>query len=146
MEIKFVKIHEKAMIPTYAHQGDAGMDVYAVETLDIQPGERKLVHTGLKVEMPEDLELQVRPRSGLALKQGITVLNTPGTVDAGYRGEIGVILINLGQNIFHINPGDRIAQFVFNRYERVTAIEVDTLSSSERGEGGYGSSGGHQSL
>ncbi len=146
MKVKFVKIHEKAVIPTYAHAGDAGMDVYAVEALDINPGERKLVHTGLKVDMPMNLELQVRPRSGLALKHGITVLNTPGTVDAGYRGEVGVILINLGDQPFHIEVGDRVAQFVFNKYERVKAIEVQQLSDSERGEGGYGSSGGHKAL
>ena len=119
------------------------MDVRAniLSTVYVSPGERTLVPTGLYLEIPAGLECQVRPRSGLALKKGITVLNTPGTIDSDYRGEVGVILINLSTEIFTIEPNDRIAQLVFCPVIQVTFIETDALESSDRGAGGFGSTG-----
>ena len=116
------------------------MDIYAVETASLAPGERKLVSTGLSIELPAGYEAQLRPRSGLALKYGITLPNSPATIDPGYRGEIKVILQNLGSETFQVNPGERIAQMVIARYEAVEWEEGD-LSDSQRGEGGFGSSG-----
>jgi dUTP pyrophosphatase len=107
----------------------------------LMPGERRLVPTGLSVALPAGYELQVRPRSGLALKHGITVLNAPGTIDADYRGEIGVLLINLGQEPFTLEPGERIAQLVLARHERLVWRETEALALTERGEGGFGSTG-----
>jgi deoxyuridine 5''-triphosphate nucleotidohydrolase (dut) len=107
----------------------------------LHPGERKLIPTGIAIAMPVGLEAQVRPRSGLALKHGVTVLNTPGTIDADYRGEVGVILINLGQEPFTVQRGDRIAQLVFQYVPRVALVEVEELPPSERGAGGFGSTG-----
>ena len=141
MIIRFQKLNPQATIPQQAHPGDAGMDLVSIEAAEIAPGERRLVHTGLAVEIPVGFEGQVRPRSGLALKHGITVLNAPGTIDAGYRGEIGVVLANFGEATFKVEPGMRIAQLVIAAVAEV-AIEVsDSLSSSERGTGGYGSTG-----
>lgn len=131
--------------PVYACNGDAGMDVRAYmedgQSITLKPGERTLVHTGLYVALPFGYELQVRPRSGLALKKGITVLNTPGTVDAGYRNEIGVIVINESNEDFVINPGERIAQFVFARFVQNQWEEVDELDMSNDRGGGLGHSG-----
>ncbi|MBT3416747.1 dUTP diphosphatase [Candidatus Woesearchaeota archaeon] len=141
MKIKFQKIHEDAIIPKYAKLGDAGMDVTSVENYSINPGEHVLVKTGLKMELPEGYEAQVRPRSGLALKHKITVLNSPGTIDSGYRGEAGVILMNHGKEVFSISKGDRIAQFVIAKHESPEVEEVESLEDSERGEGGFGSTG-----
>ena len=139
--IKFQRLNASATLPTQAHPGDAGMDLVSIEAAEIAPGGRRLVHTGLAVEIPVGFEGQVRPRSGLALKNGVTVLNAPGTIDAGYRGEIGVVLANFGEVPFKVEPGMRIAQLVIAAVAEV-AIEVsDTLSSSERGVGGYGSTG-----
>ncbi len=139
--IKFQRLDAAATIPTQAHPGDAGMDLVSIEAAEIAPGARRLVHTGLAVEIPVGFEGQVRPRSGLALKHGVTVLNAPGTIDAGYRGEIGVVLANFGDATFKVEPGMRIAQLVIAAVAEV-AIEVsDTLSSTERGSGGYGSTG-----
>ena len=139
--IRFQKLNPLATVPVQAHPGDAGMDLVSIEAAEIAPGGRRLVHTGLAVEIPMGFEGQVRPRSGLALKHGITVLNAPGTIDAGYRGEIGVVLANFGDSTFVVEPGMRIAQLVIAAVAEV-AIEVsDTLSSSERGAGGYGSTG-----
>ena len=139
--IKFQRLNASATLPMQAHPGDAGMDLVSIEAAEIAPGERRLVHTGLAVEIPVGFEGQVRPRSGLALKNGVTVLNAPGTIDAGYRGEIGVVLANFGEVPFKVEPGMRIAQLVIAAVAEV-AIEVsDTLSSSERGSGGYGSTG-----
>ena len=139
--IKFQRLNASATLPMQAHPGDAGMDLVSIEAAEIAPGERRLVHTGLAVEIPVGFEGQVRPRSGLALKNGVTVLNAPGTSDAGYRGEIGVVLANFGEVPFKVEPGMRIAQLVIAAVAEV-AIEVsDTLSSSERGSGGYGSTG-----
>ena len=139
--IRFQKLDPAAVLPVQAHPGDAGMDLVSIESAIIQPGGRRLVRTGLAVEIPVGFEGQVRPRSGLALKNGITVLNAPGTIDAGYRGEVGVVLANFGDAPFAVEPGMRIAQLVIAAVAEV-AIEVsDTLSPSERGSGGYGSTG-----
>lgn len=140
-ELKIRKINEKAVIPNYAHEGDAGLDLYSVEKLVLNPGERGLVHTGIQIELPESTEAQIRPRSGLALKNGITVLNSPGTIDEGYRGEIGVIIINHGQETFVVEEGMKIAQMVVKPVYRVNVVEVEDLSDSERKENGFGSSG-----
>ena len=130
-------------LPQYATSQSAGVDLRANldEPITLQPGERCLVPTGLRIALPAGVEAQVRPRSGLALKHGITVLNTPGTIDADYRGLIGVILINLGQQPFVINDGERIAQMVIARHEQAEWQLVETLSETERGEGGFGHSG-----
>ena len=140
-----VKIINKGTcpLPSYETAGAAGMDVRAnlSSTVYVSPGERMLVPTGLYLEIPVGLECQVRPRSGLALKKGITVLNTPGTIDSDYRGEVGVILMNLSNENFTIEPNDRIAQLVFCPVIQVTLIETDALESSDRGTGGFGSTG-----
>lgn len=130
-------------LPEYATEDSAGFDLRAdvSEPVKLRPFERKLVKTGLFLELPERYEAQIRPRSGLALKSGITVLNAPGTIDADYRGEIGVILINLSREEFTINKGDRIAQMVINSYQKVDFVEVEQLEDSPRGEGGFGSTG-----
>ncbi|MBP1542024.1 MAG: dUTP diphosphatase [Prevotella sp.] len=130
-------------LPAYATPQSAGMDLRA--NLDapvtLLPMERRLIPTGLHIVLPEGYEAQVRPRSGLALKHGITVLNAPGTIDADYRGEIGVVLINLSEQNFVINDGERIAQLVIARYEQGVLAEVEALDETERGEGGYGHTG-----
>ncbi len=140
-----VKIINKSnhRLPEYATALSAGMDLKANidQPRKLSPGERAIIPTGLFIELPEGYEAQVRPRSGLAAKYGITVLNAPGTIDADYRGEVGVILVNLSQNDFVINPGERIAQMVVARYERVEWEEVKELGSTDRGEGGFGSTG-----
>lgn len=132
-------------LPAYATELSAGLDVRACleAPITLAPGAFQLVPTGLFVALPEGTELQVRPRSGLAFKHGITVLNAPGTIDADYRGEIGVLLINHGQQPFQIEHGERIAQLVLARYERIVWSEVEELSDTERGKGGFGSTGTH---
>ena len=130
-------------LPSYATEASAGMDLRAnlTESISIQPLERKLVPTGLFMELPMGYEAQIRPRSGLAFKHGITVVNAPGTIDADYRGEIKVALINLSQDVFVIEPGERIAQMVIARHETVEWSEVEELSDSSRGVGGFGHTG-----
>ncbi len=130
-------------LPSYATEQSAGMDLSAAleEAIELGPGDRALIPTGLAIALPEGYEAQVRPRSGLAIKHGVTVLNTPGTIDADYRGEIKVILINHGKEPFTIERGMRIAQMVVERYETVSWSVVDTLEESARGEGGFGSTG-----
>ena len=130
-------------LPTYATAQSAGMDLRANidSPITLKPMERRLVPTGLYISLPQGYEAQVRPRSGLALKHGITVLNTPGTIDADYRGEIMVLLINFSTEDFIINNGERIAQMVIARHEQATFIEVDILDETERGAGGYGHTG-----
>lgn len=130
-------------LPAYATIQSAGMDLRANldEPVTLHPLERRLIPTGLHIALPEGYEAQVRPRSGLALKHGLTVLNTPGTIDADYRGEIGVVLINLSQQDFVVNDGERIAQMVIARYEQGELVEVEALDETERGEGGYGHTG-----
>ena len=130
-------------LPAYATEQSAGMDLRAnlSECVVLKPLERRLIPTGLHIALPEGYEAQVRPRSGLALKHGITVLNAPGTIDADYRGEIGVVLINLSDKDFVVNDGERIAQMVIARYEKVVFDKVEILDETERGEGGYGHTG-----
>lgn len=130
-------------LPAYETFEAAGMDVRAAlkEPMTLGPGERCLVPTGLAIQLPSGYECQVRPRSGLALKKGITVLNSPGTVDADYRGEIGIILINLSAEPFIINPGERIAQLVVKQYVRIEWEEAQRLDQTQRGDGGFGHSG-----
>jgi len=130
-------------LPQYATSQSAGMDLRANldEPVTLKPLERRLIPTGLHIALPVGFEAQIRPRSGLALKKGITVLNTPGTIDADYRGEIGVVLINLSQEEFVVNDGERIAQMVIARHEKADFIEVEVLDETERGEGGYGHTG-----
>ena len=141
MTLKFKRIHPDAVLPAYAHASDAGMDVRSVDELVIPPGGRALVHTGLVMLLPPMYEAQVRPRSGLAAKYGISVLNAPGTIDADYRGEIGVILVNLSNEAWILQPGERIAQMVIARYEQVCWDSVEVLDETARGEGGFGSTG-----
>lgn len=141
MTLSFKRVHPDAVLPAYAHPSDAGMDIRSVEELTIPVGKRALVHTGLVINLPPAYEAQVRPRSGLALKSGVTVLNTPGTIDAGYRGEIGVILINLGENDFVIRKGDRIAQLVIAPVTQPIVVEATEIDETDRGTGGFGSTG-----
>ena len=143
-----MKIYNKSAnpLPAYASKNAAGMDLRAdlKEPVVLQPLERRLIPTGLFIELPADCEAQVRPRSGLALKHGITVLNSPGTIDADYRGEVGVILVNLSQEPFEIQPGERIAQLVVAKFQQEEITEVaslEELSDTERGAGGFGHSG-----
>lgn len=142
MKIKIVNRSHHAL-PQYATALSAGLDLRAnlEEDITLQPRERRLVPTGLSIALPEGYEAQVRPRSGLALKHGITLLNTPGTIDADYRGEIGVIMVNLSDTPFNIADGDRIAQLVIARYEQAEWEAVEALDSTERGDGGFGHTG-----
>mgnify|MGYP000984621584 CR=1 FL=1 len=142
MKIAIKRLHPDAHLPVYAHgpKEDAGMDLRAVEGLVLQPGQTGLVSTGLAIELPPGYEAQIRPRSGLALKHGLTIPNAPATIDPGYRGEVRIILLNLGREPYEIHPGDRIAQMVVARYESIEWAEGD-LGDSVRGDGGFGSSG-----
>lgn len=142
MTIRFINKSNNPL-PRYESQEAAGMDIrcYLAEPVTLQPLERKLLPTGLFMELPAGYEAQIRPRSGLALKRGLTVLNSPGTIDADYRGEIGIILINLSQEPQTIESGERIAQMVIARHEQPEIVEVETLSDTERGAGGFGHSG-----
>lgn len=128
-------------LPAYATPGAAGMDVVAAEDVTLEPGARHAVATGIAIAIPEGFEVQVRPRSGLALKHGITCLNTPGTIDSDYRGEVKVILANLGDAPFEVRRGERIAQLVPAAVTRATLVEVASLDVTERGSGGFGSTG-----
>lgn len=141
MTVKFRKTDPAAKLPSYAHPGDAGMDLCCLDAFSLAPGERKLIRTGLVMELPDGFEAQVRPRSGLALKHGVTVLNSPGTVDSGYRGEVGVILINLGSEVFAAEKGSKIAQMVIAECVRAEISETDFVDVTERGAGGFGSTG-----
>lgn len=140
--LKFKKIHPDAIIPAYQTEGAAGFDLHAVENVVVQSGRTVIVPTGLAVEIPPGYELQVRPRSGMSLKTGFMVKNSPGTIDSDYRGEIGVILWNNGEHFGHyINKGDRIAQAVLKRVERAAIEVVEELGVTARGAGGFGSTG-----
>lgn len=141
--IRLSKIHDLALVPCYAHGAneDAGMDLHAVESVDVNAGKWVAVATGLMIELPPGLEAQVRPRSGLAARHGLTLLNSPGTIDPGYRGEIRVLLINHGDNTYTIKPGDRIAQLVVSPYVQVEWDMGVDLAPSDRGCGGFGSTG-----
>ena len=136
-----LKAAEDVTPPSYATEGASGMDLRASEAAVIKAGGRAAVGTGLYIELPEGYEAQVRPRSGLALKHGVTVLNTPGTIDSDYRGEIRVILANFGEEDFSIEPGDRIAQMVFAPVTKAELVRVDELGETRRAEGGFGSTG-----
>ena len=141
MIVECLKIHADAILPHYAHPGDSGMDVYSIEAVTIPAGETALVHTGLKIAVPEGYEAQVRPKSGLALKNASTVPNTPGTIDSGYRGEVCVILINHGRRAFQVEKHAKIAQLVICPVMRAELTEVAVLADTPRGEGGFGSTG-----
>ena len=141
MTLAFKRIHPDAVLPAYAHPSDAGMDVRSVAELVIPPGGRALVPTGLVVLLPPLYEAQVRPRSGLALKHGVTVLNTPGTIDSGYRGEIGIILANFGDAPFKIAKGDKVAQLVIAPVTQPEIVETAEVDETDRGAGGFGSTG-----
>ena len=142
MDVKIVN-HSSHQLPDYKTRFSAGMDLHAFidEPVILKPLERAMISTGLHIELPEGYEAQVRPRSGLAAKNGITVLNTPGTIDADYRGEIKVIIVNLSNQEFTLKNGDRIAQMVVAKHERVNWMQTNELRSSERGEGGFGHTG-----
>jgi dUTP pyrophosphatase len=144
-EIQFKKLPHAAdlPLPSYESESAAGMDIRAAleEPLTLQPGERILIPTGLQMALPHGYEAQIRPRSGLAIRNGITMLNTPGTIDADYRGEVKVIAINLGEEAFTVNHGDRIAQMVVAPVTQFPVKEVNELDETERGEGGFGSTG-----
>jgi len=144
--VKKVKVQLKRLNPEakglcYAHPGDSGVDLYAVEDHLIKPGERKLIGTGISISVPKGYEAQVRPKSGLAANHGVTVLNTPGTVDSGYRGEVKVIAINLGEQTYTVEKGKKIAQMVFCKVEEAEIEDVEELDDTTRGEGGFGSTG-----
>jgi dUTP pyrophosphatase len=141
LELKVKLLNEKALLPRRAHPGDAGLDLFSIEKKEILPGESALIKTGLIIELPVNTEAQIRPRSGLALKHSVTVLNTPGTIDFGYRGEIMVILINHGKKKFVVEEGMKIAQMIIQPVLPVDVLQVDELSVTSRGEGGFGSSG-----
>ena len=141
MTLRFKRIHPDAVLPAYAHPSDAGMDLKSVADVVIPRGGRALVPTGLVVLLPPGYEAQVRPRSGLALKHGVTVLNSPGTIDSGYRGEIGVILANFGADDFAVKTGDKIAQLVIAPVTQPQVEEADVVDETDRGVGGFGSTG-----
>ncbi len=146
IEVKRLSNGEGLPLPAYASAGAAGLDVVAAEDLILEPGARRAVATGFALAIPAGYEVQVRPRSGLALKHGITCLNTPGTIDSDYRGEMKVILINLGDEPFAIQRGDRVAQLVLAPVVQAAWAEVAELDATTRGEGGFGSTGGHAKL
>jgi len=140
--LKVTKLTQTAQIPTRAYDGDAGLDLYSAEALTLAPGERNLVATGIALEIPPGHAGLILPRSGLALKHGITLVNTPGLIDAGYRGEIKIIMLNTdADNVFEINIGDRIAQLLIIGFAELNPIEVTQLSPAERSASGFGSSG-----
>jgi dUTP pyrophosphatase len=139
--IVFAKLDPEAKLPQYAHSTDSGADLYASEDVDIRPGDYYPVKTGVKVCLPQGYEGQVRSKSGLAAKHGVHVLNSPGTIDNGYRGEIFVILINHGNQTFAVRKGDKVAQFIVSPYAQATFTQTESLPDSERGEGRFGSTG-----
>ena len=141
MKLNVKIVNTKAILPCYAHPGDAGLDLFSVENRQILPGESALICTGIVIELPENTEAQIRPRSGLALNHQVTLLNTPGTIDRGYRGEIRVIMINHGKKAFMVVEGMKIAQMVIKPVLTVEVVRVDELSETPRGEGGFGSTG-----
>ena len=141
MQVRVKRLSSSATLPARAHPADAGLDLHSAVDLDIPPGETRLVGTGLALELPPGTEAQVRPRSGLALTHSVTVLNTPGTIDEGYRGEVGVILINHGRRVFEVRRGMKVAQLIVQPTLAVEIVAVDALSDTPRGTGGFGSTG-----
>ena len=141
MQLRVKRLVDTAVLPHYAHPHDAGLDLHAAVDLAIEPGRAETIPTGIAVELPPVTEAQVRPRSGLARKHAVTVLNSPGTIDEGYRGEIGVVLINHGRVAFRVERGMRIAQLVVQPRVEVEVVETETLSHTDRGADGFGSTG-----
>jgi dUTP diphosphatase len=141
MKIKIKKINKEAIVPFYVHKGDAGMDIFSVEEKVIKPKERALISTGLKFEIPFGYEMQIRPKSGLAINYGITVLNTPGTIDSGYRGELKVILFNSSNEDYLVEKKAKVAQAIIATVEEAEIEEVEDICESSRGDGGFGSTG-----
>jgi dUTP pyrophosphatase len=141
LTLKVKRTSDVSQLPRTARPGDAGLDLFSIETVPLEPGRSRLVRTGIAIELPAGTEAQIRPRSGLALEHQVTVLNAPGTIDQGYRGEIGVILINHGTKTFEVVAGMRIAQLVVQPVSQVTVIEVAEIATTERGSGGFGSTG-----
>jgi dUTP pyrophosphatase len=141
MELKIFKLNPAATIPHYAHEGDAGLDLFAVEETRILPGETRLIKTGIAIALPPGTEAQIRPRSGLALNHSITVLNSPGTIDAGYRGEVAIILINHGKKTFDIVSGMKVAQMIVTPIIQAKVTVVDKLDNTSRDIKGFGSTG-----
>jgi dUTP pyrophosphatase len=139
--VKVKLVNKDAVLPSYAHDGDAGVDLMSMVDVTLNPGDQALIPTGVAIQLEKGYEAQIRPRSGLAAKNGISVTNSPGTVDAGFRSEIKVILINLGKNTYRVAKGDRIAQMVVNKLPAVEFVLVDELGETTRGEGGFGSTG-----
>jgi dUTP pyrophosphatase len=142
IELKVKRLDKSIPLPSYAHSGDAGLDLYAAEDVTLRPFERRLVSTGIKIEIPYGYAGFVQPKSGRAMREGLSIVNTPGLIDAGYRGEVKVILINLDPHKeIVIKKGEKIAQLVIQKVEEVRVIEVEELSETSRGEGGFGSTG-----
>lgn len=140
VEVRFLA-EDGARLPSYQTEGSAGMDLTIVESIELAPLERKLARTGLRMALPSGFEAQIRPRSGLALKKGISMVNTPGTIDSDYRGEIGIILINFSDTTVVLEKGERVAQMVVQKVEQIKPVLVQSLEETERGEGGFGSTG-----
>ena len=141
-ELKIKLLYENSKLPEFANSGDAGMDIFSVDRKVIKSGESELIRTGISIELPKDTEIQIRPKSGLALNNGITLLNSPGTIDEGYRGEIKVIVINHGKNDFLVEGGMKIAQMVLKPIYKVKITKVDSIDyETDRGKNGFGSSG-----
>ena len=143
LDLPIRRLHPDAVVPAYAHEGDAGLDLVAVEPVELAPGERAAVPTGWAMAIPQGWVGLVHPRSGLALKQGLTVANAPGTIDAGYRGEVRVLVVNLGAERVQVEAGQRIAQLLLQRVGRAAVVEVEDLDETGRGAGGFGSTGTH---
>ncbi|MFH1637802.1 MAG: dUTP diphosphatase [Candidatus Woesearchaeota archaeon] len=141
VKVKIHKMSDKAVLPQYQTDESAGVDLHAAESCIVKKGERRLISTGLRFALPKGYEGHVRPRSGLAVKHGISVLNTPGTLDSDYRGELMVLLINHGEKDFKVEQGDRIAQLILTKYEKMELEEDDNLEDTKRGKGGFGSTG-----
>ena len=141
MKLKIMREDKEVNFPAYAYEHDVGMDLYSAESFVLKPGKRRVVSTGIRIALEKGYEAQIRPRSGLAAKNGISVVNSPGTIDSGYRGVIGIILINHGDENFLVKKNMRIAQMVINKVEIPEIEEVDDLDDTARGEGGFGSSG-----
>lgn len=139
--IEIMRLNTQGILPQKAHATDAGYDLFAVKPVSLAPGEWAAIETGIALAMPHGIEAQIRPRSGLALKHGITLLNAPGTIDADYRGEIKVIMINHGRSLFEILPGMKIAQLIFAPVLETNLLEVEALDETARGHGGFGSTG-----
>ena len=139
--LKFKKLDKEAILPSYAHPEDAGMDIFSIEEKTIPAKSWELVKTGVSMELPSGYEAQVRSKSGLSLKSGIIVLNSPGTIDENYRGEVGVILMNVSNNDYKVEKHQKIAQMVINKVEHFKTVEVEEMTTTNRGEGGFGSTG-----